>query len=135
MGAVARADCGFPGGSGFEVHFDGLDERHQPVEEGLVYWMRSVGLERRAAFELHHTAELISLGARRDVFADPGFKQTGDGALQVANLNGGALFLFGCDSGLPAKGEGVDEHASYFMARCSGCDVEDVNAAQKTGCL
>lgn len=74
----------------------------------------AVGFEGRAVVELHHAAEFVSLGARGDVFADPGFGQAGDPALEVADCGDDLLLLFGGDAGPPAKGEGVDDHGAIL---------------------
>src|ERR1700761_1608002 len=47
--------------SGFEVEFDGIDERHQPIEQSLMRGMRRVGVGRGLVSEGHQAAEPVAL--------------------------------------------------------------------------
>ena len=71
-----------------------------------------VGVEGGSVGELHDAAEFVSLRAGRDVDADGGFEQAGDLALKRAYLLKDALLLLFRHGGLPAKGEGMDDHAA-----------------------
>jgi len=85
-----------------------------------VHRVGAVGFEGHAVVELHHATELVSLGARGDVFTDPGFDQAGDPALEVPNGGDDSLLLIGSDAGLPAKSEGVDDHGGILRDSCFG---------------
>jgi hypothetical protein len=78
--------------------------------------VRAVGFEGGAALEFHHAAKLVSLRARGDIFADPGFEQAGDASLEFADFSDNSLLLFLRDVRLPAEDEGVDDHSGILMA-------------------
>lgn len=89
-----------------------IDEGHQPSQQLLVDGVVAVGIERGSISELHDAAKLVVLRARRDVVADQGFDEPGNLPLQSPYLLKSVVFLFRGDSGLPAKGEGMDDHAA-----------------------
>src|SRR5580704_3139495 len=64
-------------GSTLEIDLDRLDEGLEPGEELLVHGVAAVGLEGCAVVELHNAPEFVSLGAGRDVSANPGLEQAG----------------------------------------------------------
>src|SRR5271154_460748 len=102
------------GSSHLEINLQRVDKGHQPGEELLVDGVGAVGFERGAVFEFHHAAELVSLGARGDVFADPGFNEAGDATLERTDSGDDLLYLFRRDAGLPAKGKGVNDHGAIL---------------------
>jgi hypothetical protein len=100
--------------STFEIDLDGLDEGHEPGEEFLVHGVAAVGFEGDAVFELHDASELVSLGAGGDILANPGLEQARYLTLELADGDDHVLLLIGCDTGLPAEREGMDEHGDIL---------------------
>jgi len=96
--------------SGFEVDFDGIDQREQPIEQGLMDGMSAIGVEGGFVGELHRTAKLVALRAGRDVDTDVSLDQARDLSLQGADVGDRACLLLGGDVGFPAEGEGMDDH-------------------------
>jgi hypothetical protein len=93
-----------------EIDLDRFNHWHQPAHQLLMDGIGAVGGERGLVGELHHTSQLITLPARRDVYSDGNLHQTRDLALQFSNLGDHALFLLLRYSWLPAKSEHVDIH-------------------------
>jgi hypothetical protein len=77
----------------------------------------AISFKSGAALEFHHASKFVSLGARGDVFAYPGFEQAGYASLEVADFGDGSLLLFRRDGGFPAEGEGVDDHRGSLTFR------------------
>src|SRR5579883_2183746 len=130
----------------FEVDLDGLDEGHEPGKQLLVDGVWSIGFEGGAAFEFHDAAEGVSLGAGREILADPDFEKAGDLSLKLADADDDFLFLLRGDAGFPTEGKGVDDHGDIltgsslpglpgifdgqhgdFLLRGSGCDDDDTD--------
>jgi hypothetical protein len=100
--------------STFEIDLDGLDEGQEPREEFLMHGVAAVGFERDTVFELHNASEFVTLGAGGEILAHPGLEQAGYLTLELADGVDHVLLLIGCDTGLPAEREGVDEHGDIL---------------------
>ncbi len=79
-----------------------------------MHGVAAVSFEGGAIVELHNAAELVSLGAGRDVLANPGLEQAGYLALESPYRDNHLLLLIGCDAGLPAEGEGMNDHGDIL---------------------
>ena len=100
--------------STLEIDLDRLDEGQKPGEELLVHGVAAVGFEGCAVVELHNAPEFVSLGAGRDVLANPGLKQAGYLALELADGDHHVLLPVGCDTGLPPECEGMNDHGDIL---------------------
>jgi hypothetical protein len=101
-------------GSTLEIDLDRLDEGQKPGEELLVHGVAAVGFEGGAIIELHNAPEFVSLGAGRDVLANPGLEQARYLALELADGDHHVLLPVRCDTGLPAECEGMNDHGDIL---------------------
>ena len=79
-----------------------------------MHGVAAVSFEGCAIVELHNAPEFVSLGARGDVLANPGLEQAGYLALELADGDNHVLLLVGCDTGLPAECEGMNDHGDIL---------------------
>src|SRR5579871_581451 len=75
--------------------------------------MGIVALERCSVSELHRTAQLIALAARRDVQADPRLLHLFDFIFQLSNFGHAMIFLIAGHSGLESKSKHMDVHDEF----------------------
>ena len=80
-----------------------------------MHGVAAVGFEGGAVVELHNAPEFVSLGPGRDVLANPGLEQAGYLALESADGDNHLLLLIGGDTGLPAEGEGMNDHGDILI--------------------
>jgi hypothetical protein len=93
-----------------EIYFDGVDQRHQPLQKRLMYRMAVVGIESGLICEFHHTADNKALSARRNIFPDVRFQDQRNVIFQRADFAEHAFLLRFGDVRLQAKCKHVDEH-------------------------
>src|SRR5882672_2303699 len=53
-----------------EIHFNRLNEWHQPAHQFLMHRMRAVTVEGSLVGEFHHTSKLVALSTRGNIHAD-----------------------------------------------------------------
>src|SRR4029077_16865340 len=90
---------------------DWINQRNQPLQQFLMDRMATVSIERRSIRKLHGDAKFVTLRARRKVDADASLEQTGNLALERANLRDRASFLILADACLPPKRKSMNDHA------------------------
>src|SRR4029077_7224092 len=106
-----------------EVHFDCIDQRHQPLQKRLMYRMAVVGLDSSRIREFHYAANDKTSSARRNILADIGFQYQRNMMFQLANFAQHANLLCFRYTGLQSKSKHVNEH--WFAVSFGGIDCKD----------
>src|SRR5579863_3203885 len=102
----------------FEVELDRVNERHQPLEQGLVCGMCGVSVGSGLVVEGHEAGECVALPARREVRSDVNIDETGDLSAKGENLLAGAEFVSFSGFRLPFESEDVNEHCGLLLSSC-----------------
>lgn len=101
---------GVPVVSDFEVNFDWIDKRHQPVNEVLVDGMRAIGVESGLVSELHDSTQPVARRAGGEIHTCQGLDEAWNLSLKCANLCERTILLIFGGLGSPAKCKGVNDH-------------------------
>src|SRR5580704_10961434 len=110
VGSSARSPKTRRGTSERKIDFNRLDQRNQPPQQFLVYWMPVVPLERRRIRKFHRPAKLIALSSRRNVQPDPRLLHLFNLILQLPNFGHAMIFLLARHAALESKRKHMDVH-------------------------
>src|SRR5579872_2610949 len=98
------------------VELDCIDQGYEPCQQRLMGWMLKVRVQGGVVLEQHDASEGVALSSRRDIRSHMGLKQSGNYALEGADVFSGPVLLGFRGRRLPLKREHVKDFSGLALS-------------------